>query len=312
LAAARRPGSLAARVKELGKILTYLIGTVLLGALLAPPLYWLGHAVAARGFLTFLAETDFQKFFNRAILVAAIVLVWPTAKWLRIGGRRELGLEPDARWRSRLLAGFLIAGLVVAAMAAVYVALGIYEWKKVLPWNALPQVLLSAVVVGLLEEALFRGAMLGLFRRSLPPLAALLAVTFIFAAVHFLKPDETVTIEHVEWHSGFILLPHVFHQFAEPMTLLASFSTIFVLGWIAGAATLRTRSLWLAIGFHAGVVFVKMGFSKFTKRKAEHLPWVGDQLQIGLVPVGALVVAGVIVWWWLQREERTGPLRRAD
>jgi membrane protease YdiL (CAAX protease family) len=290
-------------LKELGKTLAYLAGTVLLGALLAPPLFWLGQAVAARGVLTFLAETDFQKFFNRAVLVAAVVLLWPVARWLRIGGWRELGLEPDPRWWRRVVAGFVIAGSVVAAMAAVYVALDIYNWKKELRWDVLPRLLLSACVVALLEEALFRGAMLGLFRRSMRPLAALLAVTFIFAAVHFLKPDDSVVIAHVRWHSGFALLPHVFHQFAEPMTLLAGFTTIFALGWIVGAATLWTRSLWLGIGFHAGLVFVKMSFSKFTKRQSEHLPWVGEELQIGLVPVAALAMGGLLVWWWLRREK---------
>ena len=292
-------------MKELGKILVYFGGVVLLGALLAPPLFWLGQAVAARGVLTFLAETDFQKFFNRAVLIAAIALLWPTARWLRIEGWRELGLEPDPHWLRRFVAGFAIAALVVSAMAAVYVWLDIYDWKKRdLPWIALPRLLLSALVVALLEETLFRGAMFGLFRRSMRPLAALFAVTFIFAAVHFLKPDDEFVISAVRWTSGFALLPRVFHQFAEPMTMLAGFTTIFVLGCVVGAATLRTRSLWLGIGFHAGLVFVKMSFSKFTKRQSAHLPWVGEELQIGLVPVGALLVGGLLVWWWLRREER--------
>jgi len=292
-------------LKEFGKILAYLAATVLLGALLAPPLFWLGQAVAARGVLTFLAETEFQKFFNRAVLVAAIALLWPATRWLRIGGWSELGLEPDPRWWRRFLTGFAVAALVVGAMAAVYVALDIYDWKKRdLPWIALPRLLLSALIIALLEEALFRGAIFGLFRRSMRPIVALFAVTFIFAAVHFLKPNDGVVITEVRWDSGFALLPHVFHQFGEPMTLLAGFTTIFTLGWVVGAATLRTRSLWLGIGFHAGLVFVKMSFSKFTKRQAEHLPWVGDKLEIGLVPVAALALAGLIVWWWLRREKR--------
>jgi len=52
-------------LKDLARILVYLAAVILLGALLAPPLYWLGQAVAARGILAFLAETPFQKFFNR-------------------------------------------------------------------------------------------------------------------------------------------------------------------------------------------------------------------------------------------------------
>ena len=276
----------------------------MLGALLAPPLYWAGQALAARGVFPFLGETEFQKFFNRAVLVSAIALVWPMARWLRVDGWRGLGLDPDPRWRRRFIAGFAIAGLIVAVMAAAYVAFDVYRWKKTLPWGAIPPVLVSAICVGLLEETLFRGAMLGLFRRSMAPRAALFCVTFIFAAVHFLKPMDSFTVTDVTWSSGFTLLPLMFHQFGEPMTLLAGFTTIFTLGWVVGAATLRTRSLWLGIGFHAGLVFVKMSFSKFTKRADSHLPWIGEELQIGLVPVAALAIGGVMVWLWLKYVDR--------
>ena len=277
---------------------------ILLGALLAPPLYWLGQAVAARGVMTFLAETEFQKFFNRAVLISAILLIWPMTRWLRIGGWRELGLDPDPRWWQRFLAGFAIAALVVAAMGLAYVSSDVYHWKDQLRWKELPRLLLSSIFVALLEEALFRGAIFGLFRRSLPPLMALFCVTFIFAAVHFLKPLDSFTVPQVTWLSGFTLLPHLFHQFGEPMTLLAGFTTIFTLGWVVGAATLRTRSLWAGIGFHAGLVFVKMSFSKFTKRDAAHLPWIGEELQIGLVPVIALALGGVLLWLWLKYVDR--------
>jgi membrane protease YdiL (CAAX protease family) len=292
-------------LKDLVRILLYFAAVIVAGALLAPPLYWGGRALAGAGVMRFLAETEFQKYFNRGMLVAAIALLWPTILWVRVRNWHELGLDPDPRWWRRLLGGFAIAGLVVAAMAAFYVSFDIYHWKKTpLPWEQLPPLLLSAFSVALLEEALFRGAIFGLLRRSLPRMVALFSVSFIFAAVHFLKPDEAAIVREVRWHSGFALLPHVFHQFAEPMTLLASFTTIFVLGWVLGAVTLQTRSLWPAIGFHAGLVFVKMSFSKFTKRDAAYLPWIGEELQVGLVPVAILALAGALLWLWLRREQR--------
>ena len=291
-------------MKEIAKIFAYLVAVVLLGAVLAPPLYWAGQAVAARGVMAFLAETDFQKFFNRAVLIAALVLLWPTIRWLRIGGWRDFGLQPDPRWKQHALVGFIIAGLFVALMSGGYIAGEIYRWKSTLPWGALPKLMLSAVVVAVLEEALFRGAILGLFRRAAPVSIALFCTTFLFAAVHFLKPDDDVKIDAVTWTSGFALLPHTFHQFTEPTLLLAGFTTLFVLGWVLGLATLRTNALWMSIGLHAGVVFVKMGFSKFTKRQEEYLPWIGKELQIGLVPVIVLILAGVATLLWLKYEAR--------
>jgi membrane protease YdiL (CAAX protease family) len=293
-------------LKDLGKILTYFFGVIVLGALLAAPLYWAGQTVAARGVLTFLAETNFQTFFNRGVLIAAIALLWPTVRWLQIGSVRELGVDRDERWWKRFLAGFLLAGVLVLALGFAYVSMDIYRWKKEnLPWGKLPSLILSATVVSLLEEGLFRAGVLGLFRRSLSVRAAVLWTSIIFAAVHFLKPDDQVKVARVGWLTGFDLIPHVFHQFTEPMMLLGGFTTIFVLALMLGHVTVRTRSLWMAIGLHAGVVFAKMSFSKFTKRDEAHLPWVGESLEIGLVPVGVLLIVWLLAWFWLRYVDRS-------
>ncbi len=300
-------------MKDLAKIFAYLAAVILLGALLAPPLYWGAHWLAGQGIFPVLTEFKFQKYFNRAALIAALVLLWPTIRWLKVGGWRELGIEPDPRWRQHLLAGFLIAGIAVAVMAFIYVQLGIYRMRSVVAWHKVPVVALSAVTVAFLEEALFRGAIFGLMRRSLRPYAALFWVTVLFAIVHFLKPDDSVELAEIGWLSGFALIPHTFHQFAEPMTLLAGFTTLFALGWLCGDATLRTRALWLSIGLHAGIVFVKMSFSvmaKFGVKKSQRddlLPWVTDRFEAGLVPVAVLLLAWLAVVLWLKYENRARP-----
>jgi membrane protease YdiL (CAAX protease family) len=302
-----RFGENYAPLKDIAKILGYFVATIVLGAILAPPLYWGGQWLATLGVMEFLSETEFQKFFNRAMLVAAVVLLWPTVKILKIKGWRDLGLQKDPRPLFHFGIGFGIAALLVAAMAGGYLYLEVYRWKNTLPWGTLPKVALSAVTVAVLEEALFRGAILGLFRRTLSAYHALFWTTAIFAALHFLKPDDDVIVSNVDWGSGFALVPHVFHQFSEPMMLAAGFTTLFVLGWMLGYATLKTRSLWMAIGLHAGVVFVKMGFSKFTKRGELHMPWVGPELQIGLVPVFVLTLGILFIWLWLRYERRIDP-----
>ncbi|MEP6669732.1 MAG: CPBP family intramembrane glutamic endopeptidase [Chthoniobacter sp.] len=291
-------------MKDIAKIFAYLIAVIVLGALLAPPLYWGAQWLAGHGILKVLAEFKFQKFFNRAAMIAAIALLWPTVRWLRVSGWRDLGLEPDARWGRHLLVGFVIAALGVGAMAFAYVHFGVYRFRADLPWGKLPLLALSAATVAILEEALFRGGILGLARRSLSPYAALFWVSTLFAIVHFLKPDETFDPGQITWLSGFVLMPHAFHQFAEPQTLLAGFTTLFMLGWLCGDARLRTRSLWMSIGLHAGVVFVKMSFAVLSKRRETHLPWIGRELQIGLVPVGILFLGWLLVVLYTVYENR--------
>ncbi len=287
-------------MKDLGKILLYFAAVIALGALLAPPLFWAGHALAARGVMPFLGEVELQKYFNRAALVAALALIWPMLRWLRLDGARGLGIDPNPHWRRHFAIGFGISAVCVGLLATGYILGGVYRWKQTLPWERIPPLLLSAIVVALLEEGLFRGGILGLFRRTLRPGAAIVFTSAIFSAVHFLKPGEDVRIDVVTWLSGFALIPHLFHQFAEPLLLLGGFTTIFVLGLMLADATVRTRSLWLAIGLHAGLVFVKMSFSKLTKRDAAHLPWIGEELQIGLVPVLALLLGWLLTRLWLK------------
>jgi membrane protease YdiL (CAAX protease family) len=186
----------------------------------------------------------------------------------------------------------------------------VYRFKPAGQWGKVPMIALSAITVAVVEEALFRGAILGLLRRSLRPYPALFGVTALYAIVHFLKPDEHFDPAPIGWLSGFAMIPHAFHQFAEPQTLLAGFTTLFVLGWLLGEAAVRTRALWMSIGLHAGVVFVALSFSALARRRETHLPWIGSELQIGLVPVGILALCCLVVVLWLIYENRGQPAPR--
>ena len=304
------------RLKDLAKILLYFAAVILGGALLAPPLYFAAHALAAHGIFPSLTTFSFQKYFNRASLLCAFLFLWPAIRSLHITSTQELGITPNPRWRQHLLAGLAIASLAVALLASTYLALGFYKIRPSIAWTKIPVIALSALIVAFLEEALFRGAILGLLRRSLSPLSALLATSALFAIVHFLKPDESYSPTSIGWLSGFDLIPHTFHQFANPLSLLAGFSTLFTLGWLCGSATLRTRSLWLSIGLHAGVVLVKMSFSviaKFAikpKLRPDYLPWIGDRFENGLLPVAALLLAIFLAHLYTSHEHRLLPPTR--
>jgi membrane protease YdiL (CAAX protease family) len=118
----------------------------------------------------------------------------------------------------------------------------------------------------------------------------------LFAAVHFLKPDPSVKVEVVHWTSGLALVPSMFHQFVEPLLLLGGFGTLLVFGLVLGMAAQRTGSLWLSIGLHAGLVFVKLVFAKGAELRAGSLPWVGAQLEVGVWPILTLLLLGACVW----------------
>lgn len=283
----------------------YLIATVILGALLAPPLYWGGQWLAAHGVLTWLADTPFRKFFHRGLLVAAIALLWPTARALRVPNVRALGLTPNPhRWRD-LAAGVSASFLMMAVLAAVLLTLHVVKLRPANPLD-LAKIVVSAVTVSFLEEWLFRGAILGLLSRAMNSWVALFFTSALFSILHFLKPN-TVSPRVVGWLSGFDLIPGAFSQFREPWLLLGGFVTLFLVGWILGWARLRTHSLWLAIGLHIGWVIGIMSFSKVTERLLtvqETLPWFGEDLKVGLGAVVVVTLTGLMTQNYLRSRNR--------
>ena len=139
--------------------------------------------------------------------------------------------------------------------------------------------------------------------RSSRSVVATLITSAFFALVHFLKAPARSN-ESVTWFSGFHSIANSFAQFADPMMVFGSFTTLFLLGWILADARLRTRSLFLPIGLHSGWIFVAGVVGKMTKRETIILPWLGSNLLTGLLPL----VLGLITWalmvGWLRYANR--------
>jgi membrane protease YdiL (CAAX protease family) len=277
------------------KILAYLIGTVALGATFAPWLFWAGQFASHFRFLQFLANTDFQRFFNRSVLLSAFLLLIPLLRWVGLDRLQNLGLRKNPRRIHHLVGGFLISACTMSALGASLVGLDICELKNPLPWHLLPPIFLTAVSVAFIEEALFRGAILGLVRQTISTVPATISVSALFSIVHFLSPaKEQIAVVH--WYSGFELLPQAFWKFSDPLTVLGGFTTIGILGLILAQATIRTSSLWLGIGVHSGLVFAKMGFNKVTRKVHDAAPWFGGDITVGLGSVLVLLLLWFLVW----------------
>ena len=86
----------------------------------------------------------------------------------------------------------------------------------------------------------------------------------------------------------------------EQMLVVAGFATLFLIGLILADARLRTRSLWLPIGLHAGWIFASGAFNKVAHREIVALPWLGQNLLIGVVPLGVCFVSWVLLRVWLR------------
>ena len=291
-------------MKDALRLAAYFVAVILTGAFIAPVLYWCAQSLATHRRLAFLAEFDFEVFFHRALLVSAIALFWPLLRSIGVTRPADLGLKPNPhRWRD-LGRGLAASLLPLGLCAMAFILTHVYVLRSTVPWIPIVRTILSAIAVPWIEETFFRGLILGVLLRSGRRYLAVSLTSGLFSIVHFLKaPEGTSAV--VSWSSGFQSIGHSFAQFAEPMLVLAGFTTLFLIGWVLADSRIRTASLWLPVGLHTGWILGNGLFSRITKRELLLLPWLGRSLLIGLIPLAVVGVTWMIVRFWFNRESRT-------
>jgi uncharacterized protein len=278
-------------LKDAAKLFAYFAAVVLGGALLAPILFWMAQAAAGRGIAGFLMQFDFESFFHRALLVCALIFLWPLLRSLRIRSLNDLQLRRNPHGYRDAGAGWLVAAAPLAFTAIGLIQIGSFAVKNSVPWSGVGSVVAASVAVPIIEETFFRGLILGILLRAARPFIAAFITSALFAIIHFLKaPDRTSMT--VTWISGFRSIANSFSQFADPILVLAAFATLFLVGAILADARLRTASLWLPAGLHSGWIFVSGVFGKITRQTTFMLPLLGKNLLVGLIPLGL----GLITW----------------
>jgi membrane protease YdiL (CAAX protease family) len=302
-----------AHPRGLLRLLAYPFAVVLLACVMSPPLYWTGSWLADVGILPIVQGFPFHRYFSRSIQISALLLLWPAFRWIGIARLSELGIEKNSAWKRDLAVGFLIAFLPVLALGAGYFSQGIYALRPDWEGVKLLRVFGTAAAVSALEEFLFRCVFLGLCLMAMGRAAAVGFSAVFFAAVHFLKTSKQPLEQPVTWLSGFEQLPLLFSS-APPWPLIGwGFASLVIAGLLLAWATLHTRSLFLAIGLHAGWILGQQGiqvFGKFQPRPTESLlPWVGPNLvsgavPTGLVPLGVLIFTAIVLAFYLRHARR--------
>ena len=213
----------------------------------------------------------------------------------------DLGLAPNSRWSRDLYTGALLSVIPLLCCGALLIAFHVYSFRHVFAVSRFGKVLAASIAVPFIEEWFFRGIVLGVLLRAGRKYMPILAVSTLFAAVHFLKaPEQTTAV--VTWSSGFNSIGHSLERVGTPMMVASAFVTLFVIGCILADARVLTRSLWLSIGLHAGWIFGSGTFSLLARQKALALPWLGKNLLVGIIPVGVATVTWIAMRIWLTND----------
>ena len=258
-------------------------------------------------------QVPFRKIVSRTTLISGLLfslLYFHYANGLSL---RQLGLRFQNA-PTRLFQG-LLAGLALIALIETSLLLlglhGLDNGRLFSPADLsllLFKGLLTGLAVGIVEEIMFRGALLGGLSRQANQVVALLTVSLVYAAAHYLKfrdlPADTV----ITWFTGLEMLPPALFQFADPVRYDAMI-TLFFLGLLLGLVRLMTGSLILCIGIHAGLITGEK-LIRYTTGFVPHSPHAHlvnryDQFMGDLASVW-LVVCCVSVYFFYRGKQAPG------
>jgi membrane protease YdiL (CAAX protease family) len=239
-------------------LLGYLLLVFVGGALVAPWVYWLVQKLAANWpAFESLARHSFPRYVNRCFLALALIGLWPLARWLGLRSLADVGLA-GGNDRARQIRLGLLLGLGSLAGAALLTVLSgarrlVFEHTPAVIVEHLIRATTAAVLVGTLEEVVFRGAVFGAMRRDFQWLRALIASSLLFASVHFFETPTPPA--SVNWNSGLTVLTQMLGGFAQADHLLPGFLNLTLAGGILALAYQRTGTLYFSIALHAGWIF---------------------------------------------------------
>ena len=243
------------------------------GGLLAPWSYWLAQSLSH--IFPTLAQNPFHRFVNRSLLGMALLALWPFLRSLGVKSVSDVGIvRPTGQWH-RLASGFALGFGSLACVALIVLALGASKLNPHLtnlPWGKeLLSITATAVIVAVLEEVLFRGALFGALRKAWHWLFALLLSSVVYALVHFLANGKLNGA--VDWLSGLELLPQMLCGFADWGEVIPGFFNLTLAGVLLGLAYQRTGNLYFSIGLHAGWIFWLKAYGKLTTTTVSTGAW---------------------------------------
>ena len=229
----------------------YLLACLLLAAALTPPLLQTGWL-----------EFEPHRVLSRLAQLFMLLGIWPFLRLLRLDDRNALGYgRPRPELLRGLASGWLAGVAILAVLALGEVALGLRvpDPRTAGRFGELAakaaQYLVAGLLIGVLEETFFRGALFAAIRRRRPAASAIVWSALLYAAVHFLKPGALDPGQPADWTATGRMVLDAFAD-AAAWKNLDSFVALLLVGVFLGLVRERTGHIGWCIGLHAGWVLV--------------------------------------------------------
>ena len=191
------------------------------------------------------------KFFRRCVMIVAATGLWPLLRVLGIAGWERLGLRSSLVLAVvRAAGGWGLSFTAVLLVGGAAVLTGNRVWEG-FAWSEAARPVAVGAAVGIFEELFFRGVIFGALRRDWGVARALWASSLIYAALHFWSAPPK-----------------------EMAGVLPALVSLTGLGALLAWCYVRSGSLYLSVGVHAGAVAALRIMLAVTHGGGEELNWL--------------------------------------
>ena len=273
------------------KFVLVLVAGVAIAIVVAP---FAALAVASLGF-----RFPFPRIFDRVVMVSLAIVIVVSARSLDSLPLLESGFARPLANLSRAARGFAVSLSVMILLFAIAGAMGGFRGAAHAA-SLLPKYVLSAIVIGLIEEAFFRAFLFGGMQRDFGRTGALLISSAIYAIAHLVRAPAHFFVTNLDLTAGVRTFGLSFSQLASPLSALPTLLGLFLLGIVLAEAVVLTGTVWFSVGLHAGFV---VGAKLWPKMIAAHhaVPgWLGGWGHQPLISGAAAWVAALAVLAFLR------------
>jgi len=278
------------------KFLAVFAGVLLVSAVLAPALH---------SFLPY----GFARIFNRVVMIGAILAVVIFVRF-----KKEMFVRFGLDWRKDSLRFFWTGFLTVSTVLAFFTIIQLFagnahlslrdlSWQK---WVAkLVGIIAGGLLIGTLEEFFFRGFVFSslrdkMFRGSVP--LAMVITSLFYASLHFINIRKPGLSQVPGFMDSLKLIAAPIQSFADWHAVWPAALGLFLFGMVLNYCVVRTKSLYVSIGVHAGaVIFVRaIGlFVGFMEKNV--LLWSTKKVYDGALGWACLLLVGWILSRFLKK-----------
>jgi membrane protease YdiL (CAAX protease family) len=279
-------------------------GTLFCSALLTPFVYTILNNL----FSPF--PWPFSRVFDRVAMAVAVVFLLVYVKELKTNEIKALLLnEIKHNPYKVMLYGSLLS--FVPAIVTLYCSVpseGLVWAGR--PWNFyIKKFFLNipgAFLIGLVEECFFRGVLLRSLRSKYADLHAVTLTSLLYAIVHFIAPIKTFAYTTFDFFAGFKYMAEIFERLFMP-GIGSAMAGLFLVGAVLSSVKIRTNSLLLCVGLHAGwIMALKMSvFTTSAVAGFQFSSGIGQRYFLVAAPLTWLSIIGVggLVFFLKRKEE---------